>query len=70
MFDYMIRKLDNGKILLRNLHTKDNDVMEAKELIEYLEKQFEEQIEAQEEEDMRTRSIRSEAAGAPQKPSK
>ena len=70
MFDYMLRKLPNGKILLRNLHTKDNDVMDAKELIEYLEKQFEEELEAQEEEDMRTRSIRSEATGAPQKPSK
>ena len=68
MFDFMIKVLNNNRILLRNTDTKENTVMKVKELIEYLEKQLQEQMEAQEEEDTRTLAIRAEATGTSVKP--
>jgi|TARA_R110000851_G_scaffold161867_1_gene305554 hypothetical protein len=70
MFDFMIKRLNNGRVLLRNLDTKENEVMKATELIEYLENQLQDQIKAQDEEDTRTLSIRSDLSGASEKPSK
>ncbi len=66
----MIRVLDNGKIMLRNLDTKENEVMSAKKLIEYLESQLEDQIKLQDQEDGRINELRDTISGASQKPSK
>jgi hypothetical protein len=66
----MIKALPNNRVLVRKVKAKENTIMKVKELIEYLETKLEDQIKAQKEEDMRTRSIKSEASGASQKPSK
>jgi len=51
MFDFMIRILPNGRILVRDNHSKDSEVLKATEVSSYLEKALEAQIEAQNEED-------------------
>ncbi len=51
MFDYMIRVLPNGRILVRDNASKTAEVMKPKEVSSYLEKALEAQIEAQDAED-------------------
>jgi len=62
MFDFMIRKLPNGRILVRDIDTKNSEVIKASELSSYFEEIFAEDISKENEEDTRIQQLRQEFA--------
>jgi len=62
MFDFMIRKLPNGRILVRDTDTKSSEVIKASDLGKYFEEVFAEDINKENEEDTRIQQLRQEFA--------
>lgn len=58
MFDYMIKILPNGRLLVRNSHSKTSETINATEISSFFEKALEEQIEAKKKQDDKQREIR------------
>ena len=61
MFDYMIKKLDNGRLLVRDSNAKTSKVLKADEISSYFENVLKEQLERQEAEDEKIASIKKES---------
>jgi predicted GIY-YIG superfamily endonuclease len=60
MFDYMIRVLDNGRLLVRNNTDSSSKVLKANEISSYFENVLEAELEAQKEQDAKIEAIKSE----------
>lgn len=58
MFDYMIKILPNGRLLVRNSQSKTSETIKATEISSFFEKVLEEQLKASETDDAKTREIR------------
>jgi len=61
MFDLMIRRLDNGRLLIRNPKTGDITNLPASKAIKFLEDFFSEEIENEDTTETNIDDIRSEA---------
>lgn len=61
MFDYMIKILPNGRLLVRNSHSKTSETIKATEISSFFEKALEEQIEANKKQDDKQREVREKA---------
>jgi len=58
MFDYMIKILDNGRLLVRDSNSKDSKVLRADQVSSFFENVLEEQLEAQKEQDEKVAEIK------------
>lgn len=61
MFDYMIKILPNGRLLVRNSQSKTSDNIKVSEISDYFQKVLEEQIKAFNEEEDKAKEIREKA---------
>ncbi len=61
MFDYMIKILPNGRLLVRNSQSKTSDTINVKDLSSYLEKALESELEANDEKEAKEKEIREKA---------
>ena len=61
MFDYMIKILPNGRLLVRNSQSKTSDNIKVSEISDYFKKALEEQIKAINEEEDKAKEIREKA---------
>ena len=59
MFDYMIKILDNNRLLVRNNDSKTSRVLKADEISKYFENVLKEQFEAQFELDKKVDAIKN-----------
>lgn len=62
MFDIMLKRLPNGRILVRDTDTKNSEVIKASELGSYFDEVFAEDISKENEEDTRIQQLRQEFA--------
>lgn len=58
MFDYMIKILPNGRLLVRNSSSKTSETIKATEISSFFEKALEGKIKAQDDEDAKIKEIR------------
>jgi len=61
MFDYLLKLLPNGRVLVRKSSDKSSVNLKPSEVAKYLETEFSEVIFKQEENETKLRSIREEA---------
>lgn len=64
MFDFMIRILPNGRLLVRENASKTVKNMKATEISSYFENVLQSQIEAQDEEDAKVAAIKEQLQGS------
>ena len=63
MFDYMIKILPNGRLLVRNSQSKTSDNIKVSEISDYFKKVLEEQIKAEDENQAKILETRNKALG-------
>ena len=63
MFDYMIKILPNGRLLVRNSQSKTSDNIKVSEISDYFQKALEEQIKAEDENQAKILETRNKALG-------
>ena len=61
MFDYLLKLLPNGRVLVRKSSDKSSVNLKPSEIAKYLETEFSEVISKQEENETKLQSIREEA---------
>jgi len=61
MFDYMLKILPNGRILVRNTALGESKTLKATQVSDYIQNVLEEHIKTQEELDQKVEGIKDEA---------
>ena len=58
MFDYMVKVMPNGNLLVRDSHSKVSEVIKASKISDYFQKALKEQLEAEKDNDQKQKGIR------------
>lgn len=61
MFDYMIKVLENGRLLVRDSHAKTSTTLKADQVSSYFENLLKEQLETQNEQDQKIADIKKQS---------
>lgn len=61
MFDYMIKILPNGRLLVRNSQSKTSETIKASEISDYFQNVLKEQLEAENEKAANIEQVRERA---------